>query len=64
MIVDQQNLAASHRPLLVAAWSALDAANDLRDSAAIEACRSVIDANLCGGSPAQSDINVVFAFFK
>jgi hypothetical protein len=64
MIVDQQELAASHRPLLVAAWSALDAANDLRDASAIEACRRVIDANLRGGSPAQSDISVVFGFFK
>jgi hypothetical protein len=64
MIADQQELATSHRPLLVSAWSALDAANDLGDAAAIEACRRVIDANLCDGVPAQSDMNVIFHFFK
>jgi hypothetical protein len=44
------------------AWSVLDAANDLRDTGTVEACRRVIDASLSGGVPAQSDMNFVFIF--
>ena len=54
----------SDRPLVDTAWSVLDAANDLRDIAVVEACRRVIDANLRGGVSAQSDMNVVSEFFK
>jgi hypothetical protein len=50
--------------LVDTAWSVLDAANDLRDIAVVEACRRVIDANLRGGVSAQSDMNVVSDFFK
>ena len=64
MIIDQLDLASSDSPLVETAWSVLDAANDLRDIAAVEACRRVIDANLRGGVPTQSDMNVVLAFFK
>jgi hypothetical protein len=45
------------------AWSVLDAACDLCDTATVDACRRVIDANLRGGVPAQSDLNVIFNFF-
>jgi hypothetical protein len=44
------------------AWCVLDAANDLRDTGTVEACRRVIDARLRGGVPAQSDMNFVFIF--
>ena len=54
----------SDRPLVDTAWSVLDAANDLRDIAVVEACRRVIDAKLRGGVSAQSDMNVVSDFFK
>ena len=64
MIVDQLDSAPFDRRLVDAAWSVLDAANDLSDIAVVEACRRVIDANLCGGVSAQSDMNVVFDFFK
>jgi hypothetical protein len=46
-----------------AAWTVLDAANDLGDTATVDACRRVIDANLRGDIPATSDMAVVAAFF-
>jgi hypothetical protein len=46
-----------------AAWTVLDAANDLGDTATVDACRRVIDANLRGDIPAISDMAVVAAFF-
>ena len=64
MIINQPDLATSDSPLIDTAWSVLDAANDLRDIAAVEACRRVIDANLRGDASAQSDMNVVLEFFK
>jgi hypothetical protein len=64
MIIDQLNSATFDRPVVDTAWSVLDAANDLRDTAAVEACRRVIDANLRGGVSAQSDMNVVLDYFK
>ena len=45
------------------AWTVLDAANDLGDTATVDACRRVIDANLRGVEPATSDMAVVGAFF-
>jgi hypothetical protein len=45
------------------AWTVLDAANDLGDTATIEACRRVIDANFRGVEPATSDMAIVVAFF-
>jgi hypothetical protein len=62
MIIDQ-NAVASGKPLMDTAWTILEAANDLGDSAAVEACRRVIDATLRGGAPARSDINTIFEFF-
>ena len=44
-------------------WSILEAANELGDAQTVEACRRVIDAHLLGGSPAQSDLDAVAAFF-
>jgi hypothetical protein len=44
-------------------WSILEAANELGDAQTVEACRRVIDAHLLGGSPAQSDLNALTAFF-
>ena len=64
MIIDQLNSATFDSPLVDTAWSVLDAANDLRDTDAVEACRRVIDANLRGGVSAQSDMNVVLDYFK
>ena len=64
MIVDQLCSAESHSHLFDVVWSVLDAANDLRDTAAVEACRRVIDASLCGIVPASADMNIVFDFFR
>lgn len=47
-----------------AAWMVLDAANDLGDHATIEACRRVIDASLNGGLAPQSDLYLVFDYFR
>jgi hypothetical protein len=37
--------------------------NDLGDTATVDACRRVIDANLRGVEPATFDMAVVVAFF-
>ena len=63
MIVDQLKTAVPAKPLLDTAWTILEAANDLRDVATVEACRRVIDATFRGGVPAQADINIIHAFF-
>jgi hypothetical protein len=44
------------------AWTALEAANGLCDEIAIEACQRVIDDDLNGDLPAQSDMNTIFGF--
>ena len=44
-------------------WSILEAANELGDTHTVDACRRVIDANLRGGTPGQSDLDAVAAFF-
>ena len=64
MIVDQLKPAVPAKPLLDTAWTILEAANDLRDVATVDACRRDIDATLRGGAPAQSDINVILEFFN
>lgn len=46
------------------AWLVLEAANDLGDHAAVEACRRVIDANLNGRLAPQSDIHLVIEYFR
>lgn len=47
-----------------AAWLALEAANDLGDHAAIEACRRVIDAELNGTVARSADIDLVLGYFR
>jgi hypothetical protein len=44
------------------AWTVLEAANDLSDEAAVEACQRVIDDDSNGDLPAQSDMNKIFGF--
>jgi hypothetical protein len=46
------------------AWLVLEAANDLGDDAAVEACRRVIDASLNGGMVAPADLHVVQHYFR
>lgn len=46
------------------AWSILEAANDVGDRATVEVCRRVIDAILFGIAPLNSDIDVIFDFFR
>ena len=53
MIFDQ-NVIVLEKPLMDTAWTILEAAIDLGDGAAVEACRRVIDAILRGGTPAQA----------
>ena len=47
-----------------AAWLVLEAANDLGDHVAVEACRRVIDANLTGAAIAGSDLSLVLDYFR
>ena len=46
------------------AWLVLEAANDLGDQAAVDACRRVIDAHLNGRLPVQSDSHLVIEYFR
>jgi hypothetical protein len=46
------------------AWLVLEAANDLRDDATVEACRRVIDASLNGGMADAADMHVVQHYFR
>lgn len=50
-------------PIVDSIWSVLEAANDLRDTEVVEACRRIIDAKLRGGSGKQSDLFVISSFF-
>jgi hypothetical protein len=52
------------RPPAEMAWQVLDAANDLGDTATVEACRRVIDADLNGKAPAPSDLQIVIHYFR
>jgi hypothetical protein len=47
-----------------AAWLVLEAANDLGDQAAVEACRRVIDAELNGTVAGRSDLDLVLDYFR
>lgn len=47
-----------------AAWLVLEAANDLGDHAAVDACRRVIDAELNGTVAGSSDIDLVLGYFR
>lgn len=64
MTLDQTDTAAPVKPLLDTAWTILEAANELGDVATVEACRRVIDATFRGGTPAQSDVNLIHVFFS
>ena len=55
---------APERATVDAAWLVLEAANDLGDHAAIEACRRVIDAELNGTVAGSSDIDLVMGYFR
>ena len=46
------------------AWLVLEAANDLRDDATVEACRRVIDASLNGGVADAADLHIVQHYFR
>jgi hypothetical protein len=54
----------SDRSPVDTAWLVLEAANDLGDDAAVEACRRVIDASLNGGTAAAADLHVVQHYFR
>ena len=56
--------AAPEKATVDAAWLVLEAANDLGDHAAIEACRRVIDAELNGTVPASADADLVLGYFR
>jgi hypothetical protein len=51
-------------PLVDTAWCVLEAANDFGDVPTIDACRRVIDANLSGELAMQSDVKIVFEYFR
>jgi hypothetical protein len=46
------------------AWLVLEAANDLGDHAAVEACRRVIDANLNGRLAPPADVHLIADYFR
>lgn len=56
--------AAPEKATVDAAWLVLEAANDLGDHAAIEACRRVIDAELNGTVAASADTDLVLGYFR
>jgi hypothetical protein len=64
MTAGQLDATLPAKPLLDTAWTILEAANDLRDTATVDACRRVIDETFRGGAPAQSDINLILEFFN
>jgi hypothetical protein len=51
-------------PAMDAAWSVLDAANDVGDIPIVDACRRVIDAHLRGAFPQRSDMQIVSEYFR
>ena len=55
---------AMDRSAVDLAWLVLEAANDLGDDAAVEACRRVIDASLNGAVVAPADLHVVQHYFR
>jgi len=56
--------AAPEKATVDVAWLVLEAANDLGDHAAIEACRRVIDAELNGTVAGSSDTDLVLGYFR
>jgi hypothetical protein len=55
---------APEKATVDAAWLVLEAANDLGDHAAIDACRRVIDAELNGTVPGSADTDLVLGYFR
>jgi len=56
--------AAPDKSSVDAAWLVLEAANDLGDHAAVDACRRVIDAELNGAVAGSSDVDLVLGYFR
>ncbi len=56
--------AAPEKATVDAAWLVLEAANDLGDQPAIDACRRVIDAELNGTVAASVDTDLVVGYFR
>jgi hypothetical protein len=52
------------KSLLDTAWLVLEAAIDLGDHAAVEACRRVIDASLSGAPAPQADLHLILDYFR
>jgi hypothetical protein len=46
------------------AWLVLEAANDLGDTATVDICRRVIDADLSGKPPSPADLQVLVHYFR
>ena len=61
---EQLAAAASDKSAIDTAWLVLEAANDLGDQLAVEACRRVIDASLTGAVPAPDDLHVLTDYFR
>jgi hypothetical protein len=55
---------ASDQSSVDTAWLVLEAANDLGDEPAVEACRRVIDADLNGAPASRSDLQLVTDYFR
>jgi hypothetical protein len=51
------------KPVMESVWSILEAANDLGEASVVDACRRIIDADLRGAIPAQSDLNAIAGLF-
>ena len=64
MVIVQMYAETPSSPLLDTAWAILETANDLQDIATVETCRRIIDATLRGDIPAQSDVELIFDYFK
>ena len=56
--------AAPDKASVDAAWLVLEAANDLGDHAAVDACRRVIDAELNGTAACSADVDLVLGYFR
>ncbi|KRQ01721.1 hypothetical protein AOQ72_09805 [Bradyrhizobium yuanmingense] len=56
--------AAPDKASVDAAWLVLEAANDLGDHAAVDACRRVIDAELNGTTARSADVDLVLGYFR
>ena len=63
LLRDDRSEAMDRSPIDMA-WLVLEAANDLRDDATVEACRRVIDASLNGGVADPADLHIVQHYFR